>query len=725
MPSAEQMPQPDDHEQRVRALESNPLAGPWNEVDATDQPALQNGWAQPDSGDPDQADLGLHEFRWHSDFALEFKGFLIPGTWDALAYTLPELDAWDDDEPSYIPAKDLSFLIDVFDPGTNQFQVGRIRVYGRTSAQPGEVWIFQEAGSVGATGPAGSAGGQGATGATGVQGATGTPAGATGNTGVAGATGATGTAGATGAGATGATGVQGATGSPGGATGATGPAGSPGGATGPTGVAGATGGAGETGATGADGDPGPFGGGVAIGYTFSTTTTDSDPGNGNLRLSNATQSSATVIRADLLDNLGNDVTAILDTFDDSTSTVKGYIRLATQDLLNWIVFKVTAVASPTGYRNISVTFVDSSASSPFTDGEDIWLLFTPSGDGGPGDAAAMYEIKVFADTQIVTTGDGAFEFLVPEELDGAILVGVEAFVTTVSSSGGLLVQINNETAAVDMLTTRIGIDVSELNSKDAATQPVIDTGNDDVAWGDHLRIDVDSAGTGAKGLGVILKFIPGNAYSIAVLGEQGVTGATGPVAATGPTGATGVGNTGNTGSTGPQGNTGATGTTGGQGATGATGPQGATGSTGPQGDPGGATGNTGTTGPTGPTPDRVVEIIVTDPNGNALTTGDGKAYIVISDDLNGLNLIDADAGVITVSSSGAVTVQVRNVTQAADMLSTAITIDQSENTSYTAATPPVIDGGNDDVATGDIIAIDIDGAGTGAKGLIVILSFGT
>ena len=58
------------------------------------------------------------------------------------------------------------------------------------------------------------------------------------------------------------------------------------------------------------------------------------------------------------------------------------------------------------------------------------------------------------------------------------------------------------------------------------------------------------------------------------------------------------------------------------------------------------------------------------------------------------------------------------------MLSTEITIDVSEFTSYTAATPPVIDTGHDGVATGDILRIDVDVAGTGAKGLIVVLTFG-
>lgn len=120
---------------------------------------------------------------------------------------------------------------------------------------------------------------------------------------------------------------------------------------------------------------------------------------------------------------------------------------------------------------------------------------------------------------------------------------------------------------------------------------------------------------------------------------------------------------------------------------------------------------------------RVAVIAASDPNGDAITTGDGKAYFPIPNILNGHNLVDADAVVTTVSSSGTPTFQIHNLTQAADMLSTRITIDANENTSYTAAAPPVIDTGNDDVATGDILRFDCDVAGTGTKGVFVILTF--
>ena len=111
------------------------------------------------------------------------------------------------------------------------------------------------------------------------------------------------------------------------------------------------------------------------------------------------------------------------------------------------------------------------------------------------------------------------------------------------------------------------------------------------------------------------------------------------------------------------------------------------------------------------------------PKDVAVSAGDGQDYMFIPDYLNGYNLVSAHACVDTVSTSGVVAVQIHNATDAVDMLSTEITIDKDESTSYTAATPPVIDTAHDDVATGDRIRIDVDDVGTGTKGLVVILAF--
>jgi len=119
----------------------------------------------------------------------------------------------------------------------------------------------------------------------------------------------------------------------------------------------------------------------------------------------------------------------------------------------------------------------------------------------------------------------------------------------------------------------------------------------------------------------------------------------------------------------------------------------------------------------------VFEIKVASDTG-VMAVGDSQFVFAIASELNGLNLTKAAAYVTTVSTSGTVAVQIRNVTQTADMLTTKLTIDANEFTSYTAGTAFVVDQANDDVATGDLIAIDVDSVGTGSKGLGVTLGFG-
>jgi len=119
----------------------------------------------------------------------------------------------------------------------------------------------------------------------------------------------------------------------------------------------------------------------------------------------------------------------------------------------------------------------------------------------------------------------------------------------------------------------------------------------------------------------------------------------------------------------------------------------------------------------------VVSILVSDPNGDAITTGDGKAYWRVPATLDGFNLVDVEMAVTTASTSGTPTVQIHNVTDTADMLSTSLTIDANETDSSTAATAAVINTSTDDVTTADMLRIDIDTAGTGTKGLMVELTF--
>jgi hypothetical protein len=130
---------------------------------------------------------------------------------------------------------------------------------------------------------------------------------------------------------------------------------------------------------------------------------------------------------------------------------------------------------------------------------------------------------------------------------------------------------------------------------------------------------------------------------------------------------------------------------------------------------------------------RIVELPVLDWATDA-STGDGKYYFTVPAELNGMNLVGVTAHVITVGTTNTINVDLaRCATVAtgstgsgtvADMLSTNLTIDSNESKSATAATAAVIDTANDDVATDQVIRVDIDAVHTTpSKGLVVVLTF--
>ena len=107
-----------------------------------------------------------------------------------------------------------------------------------------------------------------------------------------------------------------------------------------------------------------------------------------------------------------------------------------------------------------------------------------------------------------------------------------------------------------------------------------------------------------------------------------------------------------------------------------------------------------------------------------ITTGDGAAFWAVPDymashDITGIYATTADAG----GTSSLTTIQVHNLVLAADLLSTALTIDNGEQGSHTADTPLVINTANDHLSVGDYLRFDIDtvAGGTAPKGLWITL----
>ncbi len=153
-----------------------------------------------------------------------------------------------------------------------------------------------------------------------------------------------------------------------------------------------------------------------------------------------------------------------------------------------------------------------------------------TGEGG------SYQFKIFRDDVVVVAGDNALVWLIPDELNGLMLVSVMLYVTTVSSSGKPTVQLANLTTGHDMLSTKVSVDVSEYSSYTASVPVVIDGSFDVVTTGDRISFDVDIAGTGAKGMGMKLTF-DSDIGGFGAKGEKGDTGATGPPGADGADGA--------------------------------------------------------------------------------------------------------------------------------------------------------------------------------------------
>ncbi len=102
-----------------------------------------------------------------------------------------------------------------------------------------------------------------------------------------------------------------------------------------------------------------------------------------------------------------------------------------------------------------------------------------------------------------------------------------------------------------------------------------------------------------------------------------------------------------------------------------------------------------------------------------LVAGDDQAFYVVPSRYNGYYFASPGIHVFTADNAAIVTVQFRNDTDAVDLLGTRATIDVNEIDSVTAAVPPVVTtaGSVNQLATGDIISVDVDVVGVVNAGL--------
>ena len=117
-------------------------------------------------------------------------------------------------------------------------------------------------------------------------------------------------------------------------------------------------------------------------YKFATSTTDSDPGAGKIRFNNGTYASATAIYIDDDDANGATVSTDVLTWDDSTSTIKGYIHIVDiNDSTTYARFKITGTTTDaSGYNKLVVAHLASN--NTFSADDELSVHFTQTGIKG-------------------------------------------------------------------------------------------------------------------------------------------------------------------------------------------------------------------------------------------------------------------------------------------------------------------------------------------------------
>lgn len=264
----------------------------------------------------------------------------------------------------------------------------------------------------------------------------------------------------------------------------------------------------------------------AIGWTFSTTTAMADPGSGAMRFNNATPSSVTAIALDDLNSKSQDVSAFVATWDDSTSANKGTLTI--RQGTSFAVYAVTGLTDNAGWTELAATYIAGGGS--FSDATLVFVSFSRTGNtgtgvtdqptgfsmtggttpktltvdedlttsnvvqkGGYGNQECLI-VAISDETTAITTGTAKVTFHMPYEFK---LTKVKASLSTVSSSGAPAFDLNDDGTSV--FSTTVTVDANEHFSDTAATAAVLTSTPVTIASGSKMTIDIDTAGTGAKG----------------------------------------------------------------------------------------------------------------------------------------------------------------------------------------------------------------------------------
>jgi len=272
----------------------------------------------------------------------------------------------------------------------------------------------------------------------------------------------------------------------------------------------------------------PAGGDSAM-FTYSTTTTDADPGSGKFRLNNATPSSATIAYFDDAEYNGTDISAWVQSWDDvsGNDTNRGRIRISkAQSLDTWIVYKVSgSITDASGYSKVTLVHIDSAGT--FADTDKCWVSFTASGEDG---AIPGYYYKFDTGTSDADPGAGEIAFN----------NGTYASVTAIYIDDA---DANGATTSADVLTW------DDSTSTIKGYLHIVDINDSST----YARFSITGSSSDASGYNklAVTHLVSNNTFSAADelsvhftrQGDKGDTGSTGNTGNTGSTGSTGASGT--------------------------------------------------------------------------------------------------------------------------------------------------------------------------------------
>ena len=255
-------------------------------------------------------------------------------------------------------------------------------------------------------------------------------------------------------------------------------------------------------------------------FQYSTTTTDSDPGDGYLRLNNTTIASATIAYIDDKEYNGTDVSAWVQSFDDVSGNNTNRVRLRiskANTLDTWAVFKVTgAVTDATGYTKITLVHIDSAGT--FTNDDKVFASFSASGEDG---AIPGYYYKFDTGTSDTDPGAGEIAFN-----NGTYASVTEIYIDDADSNGA--------TVSTDVLTW------DDSTSTIKGYLHIVDI-NDSTTY---ARFKITGSSTDASGYNklAVAHLSSNNTFSAAdeLSVHFTMTGLKGDTGSTGATGASGV-----------------------------------------------------------------------------------------------------------------------------------------------------------------------------------------